>query len=183
MFVLGITGGSGSGKSTLAAALAERLSDRLTVEVLGADRFFHKELPTMVSPDTGEVLEDYNCPDTADYPAMLDYIRGKNDVDLLIVEGNGVLYFEEMRNLMDLKVFVDLPIEERMYRRIVRNMEAGRGTMEEIASFYLHSARYSEAKWLLPTKRYADIILDGRTWNGKGMDLLVHYILHEEKGV
>ena len=48
--------------------------------------------------------------------------------------------------------------------------------MEKIASFYLESARYSEAKWLLPTVQYADVRLGGDNWQGKGLDVIEAYV-------
>ncbi len=175
-FVIGVAGGSGSGKSTLAGLLAERLSDQ-KVTVIGADRFFIRPLPRMISPATGLEMEDYNCPESIDYDALLEEMRKmKDECDVLIVEGNGILYFEKLRKEMNLSVFVDLPIEERMYRRIARNIKAGRGTMEEIASFYLDSARFSEAKFLLPTKRFADLVVEGHNFQEKAVDVIEAYV-------
>ncbi|MBR2264611.1 MAG: hypothetical protein IJ917_09785, partial [Firmicutes bacterium] len=66
-------------------------------------------------------------------------------------------------------------------RRIERNIKAGRGTMQEIADFYLQSARFSEAKWLLPTVQYADIRLGGDSWQGKGLDMIETYVAEQMK--
>ncbi|MCR5005953.1 MAG: AAA family ATPase [Clostridiales bacterium] len=181
MFIIGIAGGSGSGKSTMAAALQERLGAYGKVCLFGADRWFIHPLPQMLSPVTGNWMDDYNCPESIDYDAMVDAIEAETQADILIVEGNGILYPQKVRDLLDLKIFLELPIEERMYRRIDRNIKAGRGTMQEIADFYLQSARFSEAKWLLPTVRYADIRLGGDNWQGKGLDMVEAYVAEQLK--
>lgn len=160
----------------MAAALAERLTAYGHVRVFGADRWFVHPLPQMQSPVTGKWMDDYNCPDSIDYTALVEAVQAERKADILILEGNGILYPPEVRELLDLSVFLELPIEERMYRRIARNIEAGRGTMEEIASFYLESARFSEAKWLLPTARYADVRFSGDNWQGKGLDMIEAYV-------
>ena len=176
MFIIGIAGGSGSGKSTMAAVLAERLKAYGRVRVFGADRWFIHPLPQMRSPVTGQWMDDYNCPESIDYAEMVKAVQAETEADIIILEGNGILYPSEVRELLDLSIFLELPIEERMYRRIARNIQAGRGTMEEIASFYLESARFSEARYLLPTARYADIRLAGDNWQGKGLDMIEAYV-------
>ena len=179
MWVIGIAGGSGSGKSTMAEALQERLAKYGTVRLLHADHWFIRPLPKMQSPVTGQWMDDYNCPESIDYPAVIEAVKNEQEADILILEGNGILYPKELRELLDLSIFLELPIEERMYRRIARNIKAGRGTMEEIASFYLESARFSEAKWLLPTVRYADLRLGGDNWQGKGLDVVEAFIARQ----
>lgn len=178
MYIVGIAGGSGSGKSTLCGLLKERLQD-LKVESIMADSFFHRPLPKMVSPMTGEEMDDFNCPQSIDYEGLYEKIQEiKKDpgVQVLIVEGNGIFYHQKIRELFTLKIFMDLEIEHRMYRRIVRNMAAGRGSMEDIADFYLKSARFSEQKYLIPTKRYADIVLNGDNYDTIGLDMVQTYI-------
>lgn len=178
MYIVGISGGSGSGKSTLCGLLKEKLGD-LKVESIMADTFFHWPLPKMVSPMTGEELDDFNCPESIDYDGLyekIEEIKKNPEIQVLIVEGNGIFYHEKIRGQFDLKVFMDLEIEHRMYRRIVRNIAAGRGSMESIAEFYLKSARFSEQKYLIPTKRFADIVLNGDNYATIGLDVVETYI-------
>ena len=177
-FVVAIAGCSGSGKTTFSKALLEDLSD-LKVEVLSTDRFFNRPLPKMISPLNGKEYDDYNCPESLNFEAFYEAAReitSRTDLDVVIFEGLTVLYFEELRELEDLKIYMDLDPEIRMYRRIVRNMAAGRGTMEEIADFYLHSAKYAETKHFLSTKLHADIVLNGHNFLEKGKDIVEGYI-------
>lgn len=178
MYIVGISGGSGSGKSTMCGKLKEKIAD-LKVESIMADTFFNRPLPKMTSPMTGEEMDDFNCPESINYEGLYEKIleiKKNPDLQVLLVEGNGIFYHEKIRELFDLKVFMDLEIEHRMYRRIVRNIAAGRGSMEDIAEFYLKSARFSEQKYLIPTKRYADIVLNGDNYDTIGLDVVETYI-------
>ena len=177
-FVIAVAGCSGSGKSTLSSMLLKDFQD-LKVELLATDKFFNRPLPKMISPLSGLEYDDYNCPESLNFDAYLADVRKlmeREDLDLVILEGLTVLYFPELLELEDLKIFIDLDPEIRMYRRIVRNMKAGRGTMEEIADFYLNSAKYSETKFFLPTKLNADMILSGHNFDKKGIQIVESYV-------
>lgn len=178
-FVIGIAGGSGSGKSTFSALLKEELESEFKVKIMTADAYFKRPLPTMISPMTGAEMEEYNSPESVEYDRLYEDIHTHmedTDIQVLIVEGNGILYYEKLRTLMDLKIFMDLEIEHRMYRRIVRNIANGRGSMEDIAEFYLQSARFSEQKFFIPTKRYADIVLNGDHYQTVGKAAVIAYV-------
>ena len=177
-FVIAIAGCSGSGKSTLSGILKEDLKD-LKVELLATDRYFNRPLPKMISPLSGLEYDDYNCPESLNFERYYEDVKAlvsREDLDVVILEGLTVLYFPELLELEDLKIYIDLDPEIRMYRRIVRNMKAGRGTMEEIADFYLNSAKYSETKYFLPTKLNADIVLGGHNFQEKGVRIIEGYV-------
>lgn len=177
-FVIAIAGCSGSGKSTFSQMLLEAFQD-YSVELLPTDRYFNRPLPKMISPLSNLEYDDFNCPESLNfeqYYADVKKICEREDLDILILEGLTVLYFPQLRELENLKIFMDLDPEIRMYRRIVRNMKAGRGTMEEIADFYLNSAKYSETKYFIPTKMQADIVLNGHNYDGVGKDMVVSYV-------
>jgi len=162
--IIGIAGGSGSGKSTFAKALADKLQP-LKVENISTDHFFKMPLPTMISPSTGREVEDWNSPKSIDSDKFIETVRafreGDSDVDVVLVEGLSVLYFEELLDFYDLKLFVELDTEERMYRRIQRNMKAWGVTMEEVADYFLEAAKFSEQRNFLWTKRRADLFING----------------------
>ncbi len=178
-FVVAIAGCSASGKTTFTKMLTEDLAD-LKVEVLTTDRFFKRPLPKMMSPLSNTEWDDYNCIESLNFEAYLEAakeITAREDLDVVIFEGLTVLHFPELREMEDLKVFLDLDHAIRMYRRVKRNMEAGRGTMEEIADFYLNSAMYSEAQFIMPTKMQADIVLNGHNFaTGLGKTIVEEYI-------
>ncbi len=170
--VIGIAGGSGSGKSTLAENLKKAL-DGLDAAIISTDSYFKKKLPVMVSPVSGKQYEDWNSPESLDYPAMQRALRRELAAghDALIIEGLSVLYFPDIRELLDLKVFVDLDSDERMYRRIRRNMQWGL-ELDEVAGYFLEAAKHMEGRNFLPTKVYADIIVNGNRLDGPALDAL-----------
>lgn len=183
-FVIAIAGCSGSGKSTLSKLLVEDFSD-LRTQVMSTDKYFANPLPKMISPLSNKEYDDYNCPESLNFDAYLADVQkvvSRDDLDVVILEGLTVLYFEPLRKLEDLKIYLDLDAEIRMYRRIKRNIAAGRGTMDEIADFYLNSAKYSEAKYFFPTKLQADIVLNGHNFQNIGKDMVEMYVRESLKG-
>ena len=173
-YVVAIAGCSGSGKSTLVNMLMEDLKDKNVVH-LSTDKFFKRPLPKMISPLSNTEYDDYNCPESLNYEAYLAAAKetvANTEYDVVLLEGLTVLYFPEIRELADLKIYLDLDAEIRMYRRIVRNIAAGRGTMDEIADFYLNSAKYSESSYLKDTKLQADLVLNGHNFQNKGKEIV-----------
>ena len=158
---IGIGGGSASGKSTLAKRLIEKLAP-LAVEVIGQDRFFKPtdELPIHHSETCREPWPDYNRPDSFRTEEMFQYCRSVDGTDVVILEGILVLYYEELRALMDLKCYVAADADERIVRRIQRNMKE-LGDYDFITSYYLDSVRFQHARFNAPTQRYADLAIPG----------------------
>lgn len=160
--LIGVSGESGSGKTHFCAQFISSLSEQRAI-LIHADHYFKQELPKMVSPVTQKEYDDWNS------PASLDYDKLRSDVekaleqaaDIVVVEGAYIFCYEELRNRMQLKIFIETDIELRLYRRIKRNMEAFHMEMDEIAAYYLEAAKFQEKKYSAPTKIYADMILNG----------------------
>lgn len=162
-FYIGMGGGSASGKSTLAAHLAERLAP-LRVEVVGQDRFFKKpeDMPQYYSQIDGQHHPAYNEPDSFKQLEMIETCRVLKaaDCDVVILEGILVLWFESLREFMDLKLYVEAAADERIVRRIRRNMKQ----LEDydfIANYYLESVRWQHEEYNAPTRAHADWIVPG----------------------
>lgn len=157
--VIAISGGSGSGKSTLAAALEGYLKGRGSrVLLIGADAFFKKELPRMVSPATGEEYYDWNHPTSVDMPALADALeahRASGEYDYILLEGVTIFCDDRVRSLTDVRIFVDASIEMRIYRRIARNVQTKQQTIEFIGGYYLKFARFREKEYCLPSAKYS----------------------------
>lgn len=161
-FVIGIGGGSASGKSTIAARLRERLAPR-RVEVINQDRYFlpSGRLPRHTGP-SGRAWPDHNHPDSSDKERLRADLTAAREsgADVVIAEGILVLADAEARALMDLKLFVEADADERIVRRIRRNLAWG-ADLDGICDFYLESVRYRHQEFCQPTREHADLIVPG----------------------
>lgn len=162
--IIAIAGASGSGKSTLAAALAERFGkDGKRVLTVSSDKYFKKDLPRMISPSDGKEYPDWNHPDSFDAGAMLGDLtaaRDSGDRDVILFEGVTVFCHPALRDLADVKIWVNASIETRIARRIARNVVTKGQTVEFIADYYLRCARYREKQYSLPSRVYADFTVE-----------------------
>jgi len=162
-FVIGIGGGSASGKSVIAEGLKQRLAP-LRVQVINQDRYFHEtdRLPRHARPDGSRIWPDHNHPDSFDSDRLWeDLCRAREgDAEVVIVEGILVLHYPRLRELMDLKLFVEAEADERIVRRIRRNLARGYD-LDEICDFYLDSVRYRHREFCEPTREYADMVIPG----------------------
>jgi uridine kinase len=162
-FVIGIGGGSASGKSKIAQELCGRLRP-LRAKLINQDAYFHPPdlLPRHRGSDGAHVWPDHNHPDSFDVSRLRSDLlaaRTSGD-DVVIVEGILVLHYAELRGLMDLRLFVNASADERIVRRIRRNVARGYD-LDEICAFYLDSVRYRHAEYCEPTRAYADIVVPG----------------------
>ena len=162
VFVIGIAGGTASGKSTLCEKLEKQLAP-LRVHSIHMDTFFKWDaLPKAVSHLSGKTYDDYNCPDTVKWDefhqAFDDAVS--NDFDVVIVEGLLVLWDEDLKDKMNLRVFIDCSADERIVRRLRRNMSRGL-TFDEISDVYLDMVRFRHEQYVEPTKWTADLIVNG----------------------
>ena len=174
--VVGIAGGSAAGKSTFAAALAEALragggqASGLAVEVLGMDRYFSRDPvsgPSFVSPSTGQTHFDANHPDSADNARLVSDLEARRSAedgpDVVIVEGLMALHVPMIRDILDLRLFIELDADERALRRLLRGMNSGRGSADPagIVTYYRECARVGHARYVEPSRAHADLILRG----------------------
>ena len=160
-FFIGMGGGSAAGKSTLAAVLAERLAP-LRVKMIGQDRFFKRpeDMPKYYSGIHGDYRPAYNEPDSFKQEEMFAYCRGVAGGDVVILEGILVLWFAELRELMDFKIYIEADADERIIRRIRRNMKTV-DDYDPITEYYLESVRGQHREYNAPTREYADLIVPG----------------------
>ena len=160
-FFIGMGGGSAAGKSTLAAVLAERLAP-LRVEMIGQDRFFKRpeDMPKYYSGIHGDYRPAYNEPDSFKQEELFAYCRGVAGGKVVILEGILVLWFAELRALMDCKIYIDADADERIIRRIRRNMKS-LADYDSITDYYLEAVRFQHEEYNAPTREYADMVIPG----------------------
>jgi uridine kinase len=195
--VIGICGGTGSGKTTITDRIIQALSED-RVSILQQD-FYYKDLPNL--PLAERTRQNFDHPDSIDTPLMVEHVRrlrGGETIErplydfvdyrrlpetvrlepraALIIEG--ILIFENkaLRDLMDIKIFVDTDADLRFIRRLVRDIRERGRTMESVVQQYQATVRPMHLEFVEPSKRYADVIIPEGGYNEVGIDLVIQKI-------
>ena len=202
MYIIGIAGGTGSGKTTVVRKIMEALQDE-NVAVIPQDSYYNDN--SLISMEDRRKI-NYDHPSAFDWDLLreqiqhlrdgkaieqptYDYItsnRTKETVhvepcEVIIIEGIMALYKKEMRDLMDLKLFVDADTDVRLIRNIQRDtVERGR-TAQMVIDRYLEVLKPMHEEFIEPTKRYADLIIPQGGSNQKAIDIMRTYIIHRLK--
>lgn len=158
---IGIAGGSGSGKSTVSELLRNGLSS-CNVTVIALDQFFKPvdQLPTYYSQHHEAPQPDFNRPDSLDAEAMLAYCQNLTATGVIILEGHLGLYYPALRELMDIKCFVECELTEMLARRTARNLAAGYGgDRENILAYNRECVVPRYEQFIQPTSHLADIVI------------------------
>lgn len=183
-YVIGISGGTAGGKSTFCEQLGKLLECQgLNTAEIHLDDYFkpESERPVSAAPVSGKEYIDDNHPDTMDLIRVYSDIRSymnSGKYDVIIAEGLLTLWDKNIYKLLDLKLYVDCPADERIIRRLKRNMSWGRN-FEEISEVYLDLVRYRHNEYVEPTKWKADFIINGTTAADKAV-IRIGYIVQEE---
>lgn len=176
-YVIGIAGGTCSGKSTLCDTLEQQLRD-YHVQVFHMDRYYKEHPPTVIAPITKKEYPEFNHPNALKLEELYrDFQNAIADstLDFVIIEGLFALYLDEIRNQLDIKIFVDLQSDERAIRRVQRHLSFG-DEYEEIVSRYLDTVRFRHNELVEPTRWHADMVINGALDMHKGTDILFTYI-------
>lgn len=196
-FVIGICGGTGSGKTTITDRLARALS-RDGVVVLAQDHYY-KDLSHLSAEERTRCNFDH--PGALDAALFIEHIgnlrRGraierpvydftqhKRAPETVRVEARpailieGILIFENegLRDLMDLKIFVDTDADVRFIRRLLRDIRERGRTLESVVEQYQKTVRPMHLEFVEPSKRYADIIIPEGGHNEVGVDLVIQKV-------
>lgn len=192
--IIGVTGGSGSGKTSVSRAIFDQLHGH-SLMMLQEDSYYKSqddvpfEERTKVNYDHPnafdtdlliEQLEDLLNWKTIEIP-VYDYAahtRSKKVVvqeprEVIIVEGILTLNDARLRDLMDIKIFVDTDDDIRIIRRIQRDIEERGRTLQSVIDQYLETVKPMYHQFIEPSKRYADIIVPEGGENQVAIDLLV----------
>jgi uridine kinase len=194
---IGICGGTGSGKTTITNRLTEVLSEE-SVLLLQQDHYY-KDTPHL--PLEERAKQNFDHPDSVDTQLLISHVRALREghaierpvydftqhrrlpatVHLeprpaLIVEG--ILIFENpvLRNLCDIKIFVDTEADLRFIRRLRRDIRERGRTVESVIDQYMATVRPMHMEFVEPSKRYADVIIPEGGYNEVGIDLVIQKI-------
>lgn len=196
VMVIGIAGGSGSGKTTLAQEIERRLGQR--VIMLSHDAYYrrHDDIPF----HEREKL-NYDYPDALETDLMVEHIRrlksgqaidcpvynfsehNRSDETVrieprrvIVVEGILIFHDKELRDQMDLRIFVDAEADVRLCRRIKRDVNKRGRTVESVLIQYEDTVRPMHLKFVEPTKKYASFILPNGGKDKAVQDMLINHI-------
>ena len=200
MLIIGIAGGTGSGKTTVVRKIIQSLPEG-EVTVIPQDSYYrdNSNLPleerlklNFDEPAAIEFellvnqLKDLKAGKPVEQPiySYLTCTRSKETIpiqprDVIIVEGILILCDEELRNMMDMKVFVDADADDRLIRVINRDIiERGR-TVEMVIDRYEKVLKPMHLQHIEPTKRYADLIIPQGGNNLVAIDILTNFKAHK----
>lgn len=195
-----IAGGTCCGKTTIAKAIGRRLEDLKTV-IISHDNYY-KDLSHLTHEERAKVNFDH--PDSIDKEYLLsdlslmlqgeavnvpDYSfvsHSRNegtfciaDADVIILEGIFALYYPELLQLSDLKIYVDTDADLRLARRIGRDIIDRGRAVEGVLAQYLETVKPSHAAFIEPSKKNADVIIPGDKEFDKVLYMLNGYLLYE----
>ncbi len=204
--VIGVAGGSGSGKTTVAKEIYRQFADQ-SILIIEQDSYYRDQsdktmderLKTnydhplafdndLLIRQINELLEYKSIEKPVyDYTAHTrsDKIIPVEPKDVIILEGILILEDERLRDLMDIKLFVDTDADVRIIRRMVRDTRDRGRTLESVIDQYTSIVRPMHNQFIEPTKRYADIIIPEGGQNRVAIDLMVTKIqtILEEKAI
>lgn len=192
--IIGVAGGTGSGKTTVARKLVEIFAEPRTVQLIAQDAYYKDQ--AHLSVEERQQI-NYDHPFAFDNELLtqhLGMLRSGESIQhpiysflthtrlpethlikpakIIILEGILVLEDARLRDLCDIKVYVDTDSDERFIRRLSRDMiERGR-SVDSVIEQYLKSVRPMHLQFVEPTKRYADVIIPGGGANEVAIGLL-----------
>ena len=198
ILVIGIAGGTGSGKTTLMNNLIGKFADVVTV--LSHDNYYrrHDELtyeercrlnydePASLETELMAVhLDKLRHGEAIDCPIYDFTIHNRSDKTMrivpkkvIIVEGILIFENEALRNLMDIRIFVDTDADIRLCRRIARDVNKRGRTLESVLTQYQQTVKPMHERYVEPSKRYADIVVPEGGKNLVALGMITGHIRH-----
>jgi uridine kinase len=204
--VIGVTGGSGSGKTSVTKAIYESFKGH-SILMIEQD-YYYKDQSDL--PFEERLKTNYDHPLAFDNDLLIEHLEKllrfesiekpvydyslhtRSDKiipvepkDVIILEGILVLEDERLRNLMDIKLYVDTDADLRIIRRLMRDIKDRGRTMDSVIEQYVNVVRPMHNQFIEPTKRYADIIIPEGGHNHVAIDLMVTKIqtILEQKSI
>jgi uridine kinase len=193
--IIGIAGGSGSGKTTIVTRMTEIVRDYALVP---QDNYYRS-----AEHVTNTTITDFNFdhPDAFDSDLLLEHLTAlkaatpvrmpqydfvhhhrRNDTvlveprKLVILEGIMIYFDRRIRDLIDLKLYVDTPDDIRFIRRLRRDITERGRTVDSVIEQYTEKVRPGHYEFVEPTKAYADLIIPEGGFNDRAMEALVPFL-------
>ena len=192
ILVIGIAGGTGSGKTTLMKNLIEKFTDDVTI--LSHDNYYkrHDDMtyeqrcklnydePAALETDLMAAnLDRLRHGEAIDCPVYDFTVHNRSDETIrivpkrvIIVEGILIFENEELRNLMDIRIFVDTDADVRLCRRIKRDVNKRGRTLESVLTQYQETVKPMHEMYVEPSKKFADIIVPEGGKNLVALDMI-----------
>lgn len=190
---IGVAGGTGSGKTTVSNAILERVGSH-NIAYIPHDAYY-KDLNHIPAVDRD--LRNFDHPDALDTPLMIEHIKQlqawqaceipiydftrhqRTDETqyvephpIILVEGILIFAEPEVRQLFDVKIFVDTDADIRFIRRLKRDIAERGRTAESVINQYLLTVRPMHMEFVEPSKRYADVIIPEGGFNMVAIDMV-----------
>ena len=203
MLIIGIAGGSGSGKTTVVKTIIEKLKKE-RVRVIPQDSYYkdssdltdeEKRVHNFDHPDSidwdllNQQLADLKEGKTIEQPvySYISCTRSKTEkvivepADVIIVEGILILANEELRNQLDIKIFVDADDDDRLMRVISRDIKERGKDVNWVMERYQRTVKPMYLQFIEPSKRYADVIIPQGGHNKVAIDIISATVERELK--
>lgn len=199
--LIGIAGGTGSGKTTLTKHLKKRFGDDITV--IGHDSYYKRQ----DRPFEERCRQNYDHPDAFDTDLLVEHLkalkRGEtiqcpvyscvehNRTDqtveikptkVILVEGILIFASQELRDMLDIKIFVETDADVRILRRCLRDVEERGRTLESVVTQYLTTVKPMHEQYVEPSRKYADIVVLEGGHNLVALDMIVQRIENHIRG-
>ncbi len=200
MLILGIAGGTGSGKTTVVNQIINELPKN-EVTIISQDSYYNRT-DDLTFAERCEINFDH--PNAIDFQLLIDHLKklkqGKeieqpiysfethNRINetlktypkkVLIVEGILIYTNKEVRDLIDIKVFVHADSDERLIRRLRRDMQERGRNLDEVLERYQNTLKPMHQEFIEPTKNFADLIIPNDRYNTVGVDI-VRTVINEK---
>jgi uridine kinase len=193
MLIIGIAGGTGSGKTTIVNQIIKRFPEN-EVCVISQDSYY-KATDHLSLEERSKINFDH--PRAIDFDLIVHHLkklksnkaitqpiysfvthnRTKDTVTIdprkvIIVEGILIFNNEELRNLFDIKIFVQADTDERLIRRVRRDINDRGRNIEEVLNRYQNTLKPMHRQFIEPTKKFADVIIPNNRYNSVTIDIV-----------
>ena len=193
--IIGIAGGTASGKTTIAKKIYEQTKSYGTINLIRIDDYY-KTFPNIPVDERGN--KNFDHPDSYDTPLLVSDLKklqqglpiekpiydfvvsnrsNKTETiypgDVIILEGIMTFTIPEIRDCLDIKIFVDTPDDIRFIRRLERDLVDRKRSLDSIINQYLNSVRPMHHAFVEPSKVFADLIIPEGGHNTVALDFIV----------